>query len=90
MTMTKEDALETAKCKDPTANLFIVRLYDGMDGEWMDVTEPLSAEEAMAIWDRNTEGGTKKISYNEIDYYAIYPATVKMVFSDEGVGPQNR
>lgn len=60
---------------------YIVRLYDGFDYEWMDVTGPLSKEEAEAEWNRLTQNGTKNTSYNDIDYYKVFPSDTKMVFS---------
>jgi hypothetical protein len=63
------------------SDLFIVRLYDGMDNQWMDVSKPLPREQAQAIWLEKTEGGTKKIAFEEIDYYRIFPADTKMLYS---------
>jgi hypothetical protein len=61
--------------------LFVVRLYDGMDNQWIDVSKPLPYDEANKIWLENTEGGTKKITYDEIDYYRIFPADTEMLYS---------
>lgn len=60
-------------------HLFIVRLWDGMDGCWCDCTEAVLAKEALRIWKEHTENGTKKICFNEIDYYRIFPAETQMV-----------
>jgi len=62
--------------------LFVVRLYDGMDNQWLDVSEPLIREEAEKVWREKTENGTKNTTFDDIDYYAIYPADTKMLFSD--------
>lgn len=62
------------------AEKFVVRLWDGFDGIWMDVSDPVSKEEADRIWNEKTEDGTKKTNYDDIDYYAIYPADTKMRF----------
>lgn len=68
----------------PEATQFIVRLYDGFDNEWIDVTKPLSAEEAMEDWATRTDNGQRATSYMDIDYYAIYPVDTTMVFSEKG------
>ncbi len=61
------------------SNLFVVRLFDGFDFEWMDVSEPLPREEADALC--LAKNGGKPKSYKDIDYYAVYPADTKMRFS---------
>ncbi len=63
---------------DFTKGLFIVRLWDGMDGCWCDCTEAVSGQEALRIWKERTNKGTEKISYSEIDYYKIFPADTHM------------
>lgn len=60
--------------------LFIVRLYDGFDNKWMDVSEPVSKEEADRIWNEKTENGKKRTSYEDIDYFEIFPADTQMLF----------
>lgn len=62
--------------------LHVVRLYDGFDNQWIDVSEPVSLEEARRIWNDHTDEGKHKTSYEDIDYYAIFPAGTKMLFSD--------
>lgn len=64
--------------------LFVVRLYDGFDNEWMDVSQPVSHEEAQRIWNEKTEDGTVNTSYNDIDYYRIFPSDTVMRLSQEG------
>jgi hypothetical protein len=59
---------------------FIVRLYDGFDYEWMDVSEPVSREEADRIWNEKTKNGTYKTKYDDIDYYKIFPADTQMLY----------
>lgn len=71
-------------------NLYVVRLYDGFDGEWMDVSPPLTREEAEKIFAEKTANGTKSTSYSDIDYYKIFEADTTMVFSEEGLGSQHR
>jgi len=65
--------------------LFIVRLYDGMDNQWIDVFGPAYYDEANKIWLEKTKGGTEKICFDEIDYYKVFPADTKMLYS-EGFG----
>lgn len=69
--------------------LYIVRLWDGFDGEWMDVSDPLPKDEAEKLaGDKNearTSGpgaGLREGRYDQIDYYRAWPADTKMVFSD--------
>ena len=64
--------------------LYVVRLYDGFDNEWIDVSKAVSRKEAEKILDEKTKGGTKKTCYDDIDYYAIFPVDTIMVFSEEG------
>jgi hypothetical protein len=65
--------------------LFIVRFYDGMDNQWMNVSGSVPREEANKIWLEKTENGTKHISFDEIDYYKVFPADTRMIYS-EGFG----
>jgi len=60
---------------------FIVRLYDGFDNEWIDVSEPLPYEESLEIWNEKTNGGTEKTTYDDIDYYAIFSEDTTMLYS---------
>jgi hypothetical protein len=80
--------MERAHIIDPDATEFVVWLWDGMDGEWMEVTGPLSEADAATEWLLRTDNGSRNIVYGEIDYYAIYPTTVKLVFSEDGLGSQ--
>lgn len=82
--MTAEQALARAQAMDPAATQFVIRLWDGFDNEWMDVTKPLSPDEAMKDWNMRTDEGKRATKYSDIDYYAIHPATVRMVFSEQG------
>jgi hypothetical protein len=85
---TPTEALARARGLDPTAERFIVRLWDGFDGEWSDVSQPLSAAAAMVAWAKRTNNGTRATSHREVDYYAIFPSTTTMRFSHDGVGSQ--
>lgn len=62
------------------SELFVVRLWDGMDGIWMDVSEPVSKEEAQRIWNEKTANGTKAKCFDDIDYYHVFPADTVMRF----------
>lgn len=86
--MTPEEALAHAQSIDPTAEEFVVRLWDGFDGKWMDIGEAGDAEFAKELWSHRTKKGTESTSYNDIDYYAIFPTTVTMRWSKEGLGSQ--
>lgn len=67
--------------------LYVVRLWDGFDGLWMDVSKPLPQAEAEALaGDKNearigTGAGNRDGHYHEIDYYKAFPADTKMVRS---------
>lgn len=60
------------------STLYIVRLYDGFDDEWMDVSVPLPYDEAVELCktkNRNRRGsaGKETGSYSDIDYYKVFP-----------------
>jgi hypothetical protein len=65
--------------------LWVVRLWDGMDGCWCDCTEAVMPEAALRVWFEKTEGGEKATSFNDIDYYRVFPANTKMKW-DGGEG----
>ena len=58
--------------------LFIVRLFDMFDG-WMDISSPVTAKEAKRIWNESTKNGTKNTSFQDGDYYSIFPANTRMI-----------
>ena len=64
--------------------LYVVRLFDGFDFEWFDVSEPVLYEEAQKIWNEHTKNGTEKKDFDDIDYYEIFPADTVMKFSEKG------
>jgi len=66
----------------PPEPLFVVRLYDGFDYEWMDVSKAVTKAEAEVILAEKTGNGTHNTSYSNIDYYRIFPADTKMLYSD--------
>lgn len=56
------------------AGKYIVRLWDGFDYKWIDVSLAVDEVAAIALWNEKTDFGTKMTSYNDIDYYRIFPA----------------
>lgn len=64
--------------------LYVVRHYDGFDNDWIDVSDPVSLQEAALIWGEKTDGGKKLTQYSDIDYYGIFPADTVMRYSEEG------
>ncbi len=65
--------------------LKIVRLWDMLDG-WIDITTPVPEEEAQRIWNEKTKGGTCNVKYADGDYYAVFDASTKMVYTPEFLG----
>lgn len=68
--------------------IWTVRLWDGFDGEWMDVSEPMTQVAADNLaGDKNAaRGGSlegkREGSYGDIDYYKAFPADTRMIFAD--------
>ena len=62
--------------------LYIVRSYDKYDHQWMDVSKPVTEEEAQKIWNKETSNGTKNTNYNDGYYYEVFPADTRMLYSD--------
>ena len=62
--------------------LYVVRLYDMFDG-WIDITGPLSKEEADKKWNQETRNGSKNTKYSDGDYYAVFPAHTRMIHTPE-------
>lgn len=86
--------LKTGLCEDCTEALlnlrikftnlsdnckYIVRLYDGFDNYWIDITKALSKAEAIKVWMKETKNGTEHICYGDIDYYDIFQEHTVMV-----------
>lgn len=65
------------------SKMLTLRLWDGMDGCWCDCVSG-TAEVVLREWYKNTDGGSRKTSFSDIDYYRIFPADTKMVY-----GPDN-
>lgn len=59
---------------------YVVRLYDGFDNVWIDVTKPVSKTEADKVWNEKTKNGTEKTKYSDIDYYKVFPADTRMLY----------
>jgi hypothetical protein len=59
---------------------FIVRVWDGMDGCWTDCSGEISRDEALHVWADRTDNGARRVSYAEIDYYAIFPGGTRMLW----------
>ena len=68
--------------KGEPGKLYTVRHYDGFDNNWIDILAKVSYEEARRRWEEETEGGTKLTRFDDIDYYDIFDAGTKMIFSD--------
>jgi len=64
---------------------YIVRLWDMFDG-WIDVTGPVSHDEAVRVWNEHTHNGTSHTKYDDGDYYAIYSAETRMLVTPEYLG----
>lgn len=63
--------------------LYVVRLYDGFDNIWMDVSKPLPYNKAKEVWLKETNGGRTRTKFSDIDYYRIFPADTRMMYSYE-------
>jgi hypothetical protein len=68
---------------------YVVRFYDGFDNEWKDVSKPVSREKASEIWNKKTNNGKKNATFDDIDYYSIFPADTVMKFSEVGKEIEN-
>jgi hypothetical protein len=64
---------------------FTVRIWDGMDGCWTDCPGAIAVDAATALkaWANKTDNGTKRIRFDEIDYYRIFPAETRMVYDND-------
>ncbi len=60
---------------------FTLRVWDGMDGCWCDVVANVDLAFALRAWCERTENGTKATKYADIDYYKIFPADTKLLYS---------
>jgi len=60
---------------------YAVRVWDGMDGCWCDVVAGVDLKTALETWCDRTKNGTEHTNYSDIDYYRIFPADTKMLWS---------
>lgn len=60
--------------------MYVVRLYDGGDHLWMDVSKPCSWDEAVRLWNEKTDCGMQRTNINDFDYYKIFPAETRMLY----------
>jgi len=67
---------------DSIEQLYILRLYDMMDG-WIDVGSPCTKARADAKWDKRTNFGKRMTCYADGDYFKVFPANTKMVQTPE-------
>lgn len=65
--------------------MYVVRLWDMFDG-WLDLTGPITKEEAEKLWNEKTNNGTRNTCYGDGDYYAIFPANTRMLVTPEYLG----
>jgi hypothetical protein len=63
------------------ADRFVVRLYDGFDNTWIDVTATVPRAEADRVFAEKTGNGTHHVRFADIDYYRIFPADTQMLYS---------
>lgn len=69
---------------------YIVRLWDGSDRLWIDVSASLSLFEAAMVWHEKTNGATVKTQYSDFDYYDIFPTSTTMLNSTDVMDPHPR
>ena len=65
--------------------LWVVRLYDGIDNVWIDVSDPVTLDKAKEIWREKTNNGTEKTCYNDLDYFRIFPSDTVMLRRPKGI-----
>jgi hypothetical protein len=64
---------------------YTVRQWDMFDG-WFDIKADLSWADAVALWLEQTKNGTRNTKYNDGDYYDIFPAGTRMIYTPETLG----
>lgn len=52
----------------------------------MDISGAVSKEEAEEILAKKTKNGTQNTKFSDGDYYAIFPANTRMLFTPETLG----
>lgn len=56
----------------------VIRLYEGSEYAWTDVSARLTYEEAVKKWFAITKQGSEKTTFNDIDYYAIWESGARL------------
>jgi hypothetical protein len=54
-------------------------MFDG----WIDIEDGLTKEDADAMWNKKTLGGTCQSAYVDGDYYKVFPSDTRMVHTPE-------
>jgi len=73
--------VDTLRAAFSMGHRFTVRLYDGFDHQWIDVLANVPLAEAFTAWMKETKDGTKNTRFDHIDYYRIFPADTRMLYS---------
>ena len=63
----------------------VLRLYGMFDG-WIDISAHDTYADALDAWNERTEGGTRKTRYSDGDYYDIFPANTRRIYTPEFLG----
>jgi hypothetical protein len=70
-------------------DFYILRLWDMFDG-WIDIEDNLTpgfiVQEVNNLLNEKTENGTIMTSFNDGDYYCVFPSDTKMYFTPEKLG----
>lgn len=69
---------------------YIVRLWDGSDGCWTDCTGEVDRDKALQYWAEKTDGGTRNVSYAEMDFFRIFPGGTHMLWDGSEGGEMHR
>lgn len=71
------------------SGLYIIRLYDHFDG-WLSAhpnSKGVPWEEAVALWNKETSNGTTLAQQRgDRDYWSIFPANTRMIYTPEFSG----
>lgn len=87
MLKSEKSSVEPKTCSAGVpGKLYTVRHYDGFDNNWIDIKADVPYEVARQVWDDHTKGGTENTRFEDIDYFDIFEADTKMIFSDFSAG----
>tara|TARA_Y100000034_G_C6755183_1_gene335955 strand:- start:66 stop:326 length:261 start_codon:yes stop_codon:yes gene_type:complete len=64
---------------------WVLRIFDMFDG-WVGGWTVMSAEEALAEWNKKTNNGTKNTCFADGDCWHIFPADTRMLMTPEFLG----